>query len=160
MRRFQSILMPVAEAESAVEPFRRDGDWSSAHGVPAHITIAGPWPSSLRLPTEPLTELAAAIQGTRFTLGRAGALGDAVCLFPDDDGELLLWRARILDVVGIVDAIDEGWRLHPTVCRGIPREEIGAVEASLGKSLPIICEVRRLLLAQTLDDSEVTLRQL
>ena len=152
--------MPIAEAEAAVEPFRRDGDWSSAHGVPAHITLAGPWSWSLRLPTEPLTELAAAICGTRFSHDSVGALGDAVCLFPENDGELLRWRARILEAVGSGDVIDEDWRIHLTVCRGIPREKIGEVEASLGKSLPITCEVRGLLLAQTLDDSKVTLRQL
>jgi hypothetical protein len=152
--------MPVAEAEAAVEPFRRDGDWSSAHGVSTHITIAGPWPMSLRLPVRALGGLAAAIQGTRFVLGTVGTLGDAVCLFPEDDGELLRCRASILDAVGIADAIDEDWRLHLTVCRGATREAIGTVEETIGKTLPIACELRGLLLAQMLGDSEVTLTRL
>jgi hypothetical protein len=128
MRRFQSILMPVAEA--AVGPFRHDGDWSRAQGVPTHMTIAGPWPLSLRLPAQALARLAAAIQGTRFVLGTVGTLGDAVCLFPEDDSELLRWRASILDGVGAPDAIDESWRLHLTVCRGSSPELVDTVEES------------------------------
>lgn len=159
MRRFQTILMPVAEAEAAVEPFRRDGDWSSAHGVPSHITIAGPWPLSLDLPTQALEGLAAAIRGTRFLLATVGTLGDAICLFPEDDGELSRWRASILNAVGTADAIDGSWRVHLTVCRGAS-QDIATVEERIGDTLPIACEASGLVLAQMLGDSEVTMRQL
>ena len=158
--RFQSILLPVTEAETAVASFRRDGDWSSAHGIPPHITIAGPWPLDLPIPDQALAELAASIQGVQFALDSVGILGDAVCLFPEDDGELLRWRARILVVVGIADAVNESWRLHLTVRRGMPHEDIEATEVALGRALPIACEARGLLLARLLGDSEVAIRQL
>jgi hypothetical protein len=159
MARFQSILMPVPEAEATVGPFRRDGDWSSAHGVPTHMTIAGPWPLSLRLPTRALAGLAAAIRGTPFVLGTVGRLGDAICLFPEDDRDLLRWRASILAAVGDADGLDEGWRLHLTVCRGAT-EEATTVEEALDEKLPIACEAPGLLLAQMDGDSGASVRRL
>jgi 2'-5' RNA ligase superfamily len=159
MPRFQSILIPVPEAEMAVEPFRREGDWSSAHGVPTHMTIAGPWPLSVSLPLDALVVLAAEARGLRFVLGEVGYLGDAISLFPEDDDKLLRLRAAFLDAVGTPDAIDENWRLHLTVCRGATPELRAEVEASIGDTLPIACEVNGLLLAQ-MDDSRVTIRRL
>ena len=160
MRRIQSILVPVTEVEDLVEPFRADGDWSSAHGVPPHVTIAGPWPLSVGLPIRALEGLAAAIRGTRFVLAGIGTLGDAVCLLPEDDGELLRWRASILSAIGTPDAVDGSWRFHLTVCRGASKGTLAAVEAVAAETLPIACEARGLLLAQKLGDSEVAMRQL
>lgn len=159
MHRFQSILMPVAAAEAAVAPFRRDGDWSSLHGVPAHITVAGPWPLSTRLPTRDLGRLAATARGIRFALATVGTLGDAISLFPEDEAQLPRLRALVLDAVGTPDAVDESWRLHLTVCRGATRERVTAVEAMLGVQLPIDCEADGLLLAR-MEDSRVTVRPL
>lgn len=76
------MLLPAAEAEALVEPFRRFGDWSSAHGIPAHMAIAGPWLLSVSLPIEALSNLASAIRGARYTLGTVRTLGDAICCFP------------------------------------------------------------------------------
>jgi hypothetical protein len=160
MSDFQSILIPVTEAEPLAQPFRRAGDWSSAHGVPAHMTIAGPWPLSLPLPVGALEDLRVAIAGERYTLGSAGTLGDAICLFPEEDGALLRWRAKILQTVGIADEVDETWRIHLTVCR-VGREGDGsAIEEEMGNALPLRCEVRGLLLAQMLGDSRVTIEPL
>lgn len=157
---FQSILMPVSEAERLVEPFRRDGDWSSAHGIPAHMTIAGPWPLSVRLPLQALRGLATAIHGTRYILSSVGILGDATCLFPEDDDALLRWRASILEAVGIADEVDEAWQIHLTVCRASNEGTLARVEETVGKALPLSCEARGLLLAQMLSDSEVTVQPL
>lgn len=160
MPRFQSILIPVREAEGLVGPFRRDGDWSSAYGVPAHMTIAGPWPLSLRLPLQALRGLSVAIVGERYILESVGTLGGAICLFCKDDRALLRWRASILKAVGVPDGVDEQWRIHLTVCRGAPRMDPGAVEEAMGKALPLRCEVRGLLLAQMHSDSRVTVQPL
>jgi GrpB-like predicted nucleotidyltransferase (UPF0157 family) len=157
---FQSILLPVPEVNALVAPFRRAGDWSSAHGVPAHMTIAGPWPLSVPLPLERLAELAGRLDGTRFALGEAGRLGDAICLFPDDDRPLLRWRTRILETVGIEDAADEKWRLHLTVCRGPHADTFGAVEEAMAAALPIRCRAQGLLLAEMHSASDVSVRLL
>jgi hypothetical protein len=154
------VLLPVAEAEALVEPFRRAGDWSSAQGIPAHMTIAGPWPLSVSLPIEALARLASAIRGARYTLSTARILGDAICLFPADDAMALRWRANILDAVGAEDEVDEQWRIHLTVCRGANQATMGKVEQTIGPALPLSCEVRELLVAQLLGDSQVSVRAL
>jgi len=157
---FQSVLLPVAEAEALVEPFRRVGDWSSTHGIPAHMTIAGPWPMSVSLPIEALAHLTSAIRGARYTLNTVRTLGDAICLFPADDAVALRWRADILDAVGAPDEVDEQWRIHLTVCRGANPATVGEVEQAIGRALPLSCEARGLLVAQMLGDSQVSVRPL
>jgi hypothetical protein len=154
------VLLPVAEAEPLVKPFRRVGDWSSAHGIPAHMTIAGPWPLSVSLPIEALSNLASAIRGAHYTLTTIKTLGDAICLFPADDTVALRWRADILDAVGIPDGVDKQWRIHLTVCRGANRVTVGKVEQAIGRALPLSCEVGGLLVAQMLSDSQVSVRPL
>jgi hypothetical protein len=156
----QSVLMPVPEAEPIVGPFRHAGDWSSGHGIPAHLTIAGPWPLSTRIPLHPLRKLRSAMQGERYELGTVGTLGDALCLFPDDDRALLYWRERILSAVGASDDTDQSWRMHLTVSRGLAPSAVRAVEASIRPALPLHCEIDRLLIAQRLPSSRVTLRSL
>jgi hypothetical protein len=92
---FQSILLPVREADAIIDGFRVEGDWSRQLGISAHLTLAGPWPLSHELPREGLAGLAAEARGTRYRLDRVNTLGDAICLLPQDDRPLLSWRARI-----------------------------------------------------------------
>jgi hypothetical protein len=160
MLQFQSILIPVPEAEVLVEPFRRSGDWSRGYGIPAHMTIAGPWPLSLQLPLQTLTNLRAAIDGEPYSLTSAGRLGDAICLFPENDGALLRWREMFIAAVGDADEVNDEWRVHLTVCRALRQETIAAVEQAMAGALPLNCEVRGLLLAQMHGDSRVTVRPL
>ena len=156
----QSILIPAPEAEPLVGPFRRTGDWSSGHGIPAHITIAGPWSLTTRLPVDALRQIRAAMDGERYTLSAIGTLGDAICLFPDADDTLLRWRARILTAVGTTDDNSEDWRVHLTVSRGQSQAAARAIEASLTTALPLHCEVKDLILAQLHSGPRVTLRTL
>jgi hypothetical protein len=136
------------------------GDWSSAHGIPAHITIAGPWPLSVSLPLEALGELGREMNGARLILDRIGTLGDALCLLPEDDSGLLRWRASVLEAVGLADSLYERWCPHLTVCRGPEDGTADAIQEALGEALPLDCEVRGLLLAQKLGDSAVRVRPL
>jgi hypothetical protein len=146
---FRSILLPAPEAEALVGPFRRDGDWSHRHGIPAHLTLAGPFPPSTSLPQAELVELAAEIRGTRYELASAGMLGGALCLFPPDEGALIEWRNRALALIGEPDQVDSSWRLHLTVSRPDPASTLGdEVARTLGRSLPIACEVGEVLLAE------------
>jgi hypothetical protein len=124
------------------------------------MTIAGPWPLSLPLPLKALENLRVAIAGEQYTLGSAGTLGDAICLFPEDDGALLRWRTKILETVGTADEVDEKWRNHLTVCRAGRDGSGGAAEEAMANALPLRCEVRGLLLAQMHCDSRVTVQPL
>lgn len=157
---FQSVLLAVAEAEALVRPFRRDGDWSSAHGVPAHVTLAGPWPLAVSLPIQTLGKLASMIRGTRYTLATVSTLEDAICLFPADDAAILDWRARILDAVGVPDETDQRWRPHLTICRSSDHAAVETVEHTMNSLLPLPCQAQRLLVARMISDSQVTVRPL
>lgn len=143
-----------------MSPFRRGGDWSTRHGIPAHLTIAGPWPLTTRFPVDRLGELCSEIRGEQYELGTIGPLGDAVCLFPHDDRALLRWRKRILAAVGTGDETNESWRMHLTVSRGLTPAAMGALEAAIGPALPLHCKIDSVLIAQRRADSRVTLRPL
>jgi hypothetical protein len=159
MRAFQSVLLPVSEAESLVDPFRREGDWSHVHGIPAHMTLAGPWPLSVEIAASDLARIAEAIEGEHYALSTVGMLGDSVCLFADDDAPLMRWRSRLLEIAGTPDRVDVDWRIHLTVCRGLRVEQIAEVVRTLEPMLPFSCHVEGLLLAQMLSESEVTVRE-
>ncbi|HTA36172.1 MAG TPA: 2'-5' RNA ligase family protein [Solirubrobacteraceae bacterium] len=160
MPAIQSILIPVPEAEPLVEHFRRAGDWSSGHGIPAHLTIAGPWPLATRIPERALRELCSQIRGERYALSAIGTLGDALCLFPEDDRALVHWRERILTAVGTSDETDAGWRMHLTVSRGLAPPAVRTIEASIVPALPLHCEIDHLVIARRDADSRVTLQTL
>jgi hypothetical protein len=89
----QSVILPVSEVELVVDGFRQAGDWSRRLGVPAHVTLAGPWPLEFELPVPALAAIAVAMRGTVFRLSRVDLLGDAICLLADDDAPLLKLRA-------------------------------------------------------------------
>jgi hypothetical protein len=148
---FQSILLPVREADVVVDGFRAEGDWSRQLGIPAHLTLAGPWPLSHELPRERLAELAADARGTRYRLDHVETLGDAVRLLPQDDRPLLGWRARVLSVVGKPDAVSPAWRFHLTICRDESGHRLRAVRNAIDHALPLDCEVRDLCIARLIE---------
>ena len=149
MDAFRSILLPAPEVGRLVDPFRRQGDWAWSHGVPAHLTLAGPFPLGTALPRGALGELAAEIRGTSYELASVGMLGAALCLFPADDAPLLAWRDRVLALIGEPDRVDASWRPHLTVCRLDPATgDTGAISQALERSLPIACVAGGLLVAE------------
>ncbi len=152
---FQSIFVPVPEVEALIDPFRADGDWSRGLGVPAHVTVAGPWPLSRSLPRERPAELAAAARGTRFRLGSVGLLGEAVCLFLADERPLMEWRERLIAIVGEPDGVDPAWRLHLTVCRNSSPDSLKSVCEAVGQALPIECKVSDLCLVRLTESGHV-----
>lgn len=160
MDAYRSILLPVVEVKDLVEPFRRDGDWSSAYGVPAHLTIAGPWPLEVLLPSDALGELAAKLRGAAFQLASMGRLGTALCLYPNSDSPLPGLRKQCLEIVGVPDQLDSRWRIHMTVLRASDRPEVETAEEALGRALPIDCEVGGLLIAKMNDPASVSLESL
>jgi hypothetical protein len=144
----QSIWAPVPEADALVDRFRVAGDWSRQLGIPAHVTLAGPWPLSLTLPREVLGEVAADARGTRYRLGTVDTLGDAVCLLPADDRPLLRLRERIVAAAGRPDAIDPAWRPHLTICRTRSSATPAAVRDAVGGALPLDCKVGDLCISR------------
>lgn len=157
---FQSILLPVPEVDGLVDDFRLEGDWSRRLGVPAHLTLAGPWPLSQPLPSKRLSGLAIAARGTRYRLDVVDMLGDAVCLLPSDDRPLWRWRSRLLSVVGAPDAVSSAWRLHLTICRDDSGDRIKAARAAVDHVLPLECEIRELLIVRLVEPGRAVMESL
>jgi hypothetical protein len=157
---FQSILLPVREADEIIDGFRAEGDWSRHLGIPAHLTLAGPWPLSHELPRERLAELAAEARGTRYRLDRVDTLGDAICLLPQDDRPLLNWRTQMLSVVGKPDAVSPAWRLHLTICRDESGGQLTAVRNAVDRVLPLDCEVGDLCIARLIEPGRAATERL
>ncbi|MBW8060261.1 MAG: 2'-5' RNA ligase family protein [Solirubrobacterales bacterium] len=157
---FQSILLPVPEVDALVDDFRVEGDWSRGLGVPAHLTLAGPWPLSQELPRKSLSALAVAARGTRYRLDFIDMLGDAICLFPCDDRPLQKWRTRVLSAVGKPDEVSPGWHLHLTICRDKSGDQLNAVREAVDHALPLHCEVRELCIAQLVEPGRAVMESL
>lgn len=157
---FQSILLPVGEADAIVDSYRVEGDWSRQLGIPAHLTLAGPWPLSQELPHESLAALAAEARGTRYRLDSIDMVGDAVCLLPEDDRPLLNWRTRVLSAVGKPDPTSPAWQLHLTICRDESGDRLIAVRNAVGHALPLDCEVQDLCIARLVEPGRVVMKRL
>lgn len=157
---FQSILLPVREADAIVDGFRVEGDWFRQLGIPGAPHASGPWPLTHELPRERLAGLAAEARGTRYRLNRVETLGDAICLLLHDDGPLLNWRTRVLSAVGKPDAVSPAWRLHLTICRDQSRNRLIAVRDAVEHALPLDCEVRDLCIATMIEPGRVVTERL
>jgi hypothetical protein len=147
--------------EELVDPFRLDGDWSRRLGIPAHITLAGPFPLSFRLLRGPLSALAAAARGTRYRLDSVGVLGDAICLFSADERPLTQLREQLVAAIGGGDPEpDRLGSLHLTVCRNRAPDSLAEARATLEPALPISCAVRDLCLSRLIAPDQVSVESL
>jgi hypothetical protein len=144
----QSVILPASEVEPLVDGFRQAGDWSRRLGVPAHITLAGPWPLEVELPVPALASIAVAMRGIVFRLSRIDLLGDALCLLADDDAPLLKLRAAVLAAIGVSDELDEQWRPHLTVFRHARPHDRRDICEAIGPQLPVDCEAASLRIAR------------
>jgi 2'-5' RNA ligase len=120
--------------------------------VPAHVTLAGPFPLSEDLPFGPLAEVARRAAGTPFTLDEFGSLGDVACLLSSEEGTLVGIREEAVQAIGRPrQRLDH--RFHLTIARGASEVEIGAMRAEIRPSLPLRCEVENVLVATYEDDA-------
>lgn len=142
-------------AEPLVDHWRRSGDWSREVGVPAHVTLAGPFPISEELPFGPLAEMTRSARGTPFCLDEFGCLGDTACLLSSDEGPLLGIHEEAIEAIGQPhQRLDH--RLHLTITRGASEVDVGAMRAEIQPSLPLRCEVEDVLVA-AYDEGHLTL---
>lgn len=93
-----AILLCVPEAEPLVHEWRRKGDPSAAHGVPAHVTLLYPFLPAASVDDGMLAELAWFFRGVdafavRFTRVRRFENAGVVWIEPDSDGLVQLTRA-------------------------------------------------------------------
>ena len=81
-----TLVLPIPEADDAVQHWRRNHDWSARAGVPAHITLLGPFlpPETIGPQTAMrLRSLFASWQPVRFSLATVERLSGVVYLAPE-----------------------------------------------------------------------------
>jgi 2'-5' RNA ligase len=147
----RSVLLRVPAADPLVDRFRLAGDWSRRLGVPAHITLAGPFPCSQALPMPLLAALAQRAAGIRFELAEVGRVGDATCLLVADERPLTRLRSELLDALGAAPRSEAALPLHLTIARGDSAAAEVALRQALEPHLPLACEVGEIAVAALCD---------
>ena len=135
-----SLLAVATGLEHVLGPYAAE-NWSHRAGIPAHVTVAGPWPSAaVPAPRAVFARLAASAAPRTLVFRRLGLLGDAVCLFPDPAPWLDRCRAQAIAAVGTPDGTDARWRPHLTLARLAEATE--AAVAALAGRLPVALPCR------------------
>jgi hypothetical protein len=151
-----TLVVPVPEAESAVEYWRERYDWSASLGVPAHITVLGPFLPPSRIGNDVLdrlTSLCSRLPRVRFRLAGVELLQGVTCLTPHPAEPFRVmtevleaeWPEAARGVTGVMH--------HLTVARDISVFE--KVRAELAKIVPIDAEARELVLLEARADFRV-----
>jgi hypothetical protein len=87
-----AVLLCVPEAEPLVRAWRSTGDPSASRGVPAHVTLLGPFLPSAAVDAGVLAELAwffAGVDAFPLRFGAVGSFDDEGVVYLDPDGSAL-----------------------------------------------------------------------
>ncbi len=125
-----TLIAPVPFVPAEVEHIRRECDWSSRLGVPAHFTLAaGAAFAEVR-------DVAAALRREAplaLVLAGPEQLRDAACLVPVDPRPLRELCARVADGLSVPPI-----RMpHVTVARGLTIAQTGSLRRQLAPVLPV-----------------------
>lgn len=85
-REMTTVVVPVPEPDPLVGHWRKEYDWSASAGVPAHITLLGPFLPPDRVGPEVLrrlSDLFASCRPLRFTLASVRCRSGVVYLEPE-----------------------------------------------------------------------------
>jgi 2'-5' RNA ligase superfamily len=151
-----TLVVPVPEAERAVAHWRKRYDWSASLGVPAHVTVLGPFLPPDRIGTDVidrLSTLCSRLPRVKFRLTSVVLLEGVTCLTPDPD-EPFRAMSEVLEAEWPEAAPGaHGRRMHLTVARDISVFE--TIGTELAEVVPIEAEARELVLLEAVADSRV-----
>lgn len=146
-----AVLIPVADAEAVVGPWRREHDPVALAGVPAHITLVVPWLPPAEIDDEELDRLAALVDATpafAFCLRRTGWFGRRVLwLEPDPAEPFAALTATIADEFNTPPWEDEFDEVvpHLTVAHASDGVELSVVAKALELELPLPCRATEVM---------------
>ena len=161
--RESGLLLPVPVAEPTVRELRQRYDPSALHGVPAHITLLGPFVSPDELDATVLAELRdffGAVEPFAFALRRTGRFPDTLYLAPEPAEPF----------IRLTEALVECWPNHPsyggafdeivphlTVAHGADDAVLDAIAQAVKTNLPVEAHADEvLLLAGEAEDGRCT----
>jgi 2'-5' RNA ligase superfamily len=151
---FTTILAPVPAADPVVSATRLEHDWPARLGVPAHVTLMGPFLSPDRISeeiVERLGELFAGAGPTSFSLTELRRVGEIayLALEPDDGVRALTARLESAFPDAPRYGAEFGGPLyHLTVARGCDDALFEALSEQLRGALPIQAGIEEAVLVE------------
>jgi hypothetical protein len=153
--RLTTLIVPVPEAEAAVAGSRSRYDVWARRGVPAHVTVVGPFLETDRIDDAVLARLEGLVcscPAWSFSLTRVRWLGGAVVLLPDGASEFVELRERLLaEWPGLRRRRLVG--AHVTVARGWSPLTAVWVGRAVRRQLPIESRAAEVVLVELSDRS-------
>lgn len=137
-RAMTTVIAEVPFADSAVRELRLAYDWSARLGVPAHITLLGPFLPPDAVGDGTTRRLEAVFRGVsplRVRLAELSLLDGTACLLPEFPEGLVALTARLEEAWP--DVRRYGKRHHVTLARGCDRAQFERIRADLEGSLPL-----------------------
>jgi 2'-5' RNA ligase len=138
------LIIAVPEAEPAVAQHRQRLDSSAANGVPAHITVLGPFMPTETIDAPVLAKLDRLFAGAsrfRFRLDHTDWFGeDVVWLAPRDPGPFRALTQRVHEAFPGFPPFEGQFGdvvPHLTVGQGHPVSDLRAAESAVQSHLPI-----------------------
>jgi 2'-5' RNA ligase len=145
-----TLLAPLPFADAAVSDLRNEHDWSARRGVPAHITLLGPFvPPSEATPSlvERLRLLVEREPSFSVSLVELRLLEHTACLLPEAVEPL----ARLTELMGRMrpDLGQFKRSYHLTVARGCDSALFTRVAAAVEPRLPIVGRLTEVALVES-----------
>jgi 2'-5' RNA ligase len=134
-----TLIAPLSRADQVVTAIRSEHDWSARRGVPAHLTLFGPFVSPGEVTPDLLDRLRGLFEreaAPRISLNQLHRLGDAACLLPEETQPL----TALTDRLGRLrrDRHQRAQHHHVTVARQCDDALFVRLSAELKPHLPLI----------------------
>jgi 2'-5' RNA ligase len=152
-----TIVAPTPFVGQAVESLRFAYDWSAGRGVPAHVTLLGPFLGPDEVTTEVQSRLRrvfAPVEPLHLSLSELRMLGNAACLVPEITNELAALTSIVHDAWPNLSLASR--RYHVTVARSCTSATFRRIENAVRPMLPLCGDLTKVLLLERCPDGQVT----
>ena len=151
------LIVPVLEAEAAIQPSEAEYVPVWADGMPAHVTLMFPFLRLDQLDASGRADLAALFAATpaiRATFSEVGLFPDVVYLAPEPRDWFVVLTQALSDRFGLLPygGIHPTVVPHLTVANKVDPTAMAEITASLTRHLPIESDVREVWLMEEAAD--------
>jgi 2'-5' RNA ligase len=153
-REFTTVIGPVPAANGAVQEIRLDHDWPARDGVPAHVTLLGPFLPPAQITDDVLERLSgvvAAASPASFSLTELRRVEDIAYLAVEPDDHVRAITAALEAAFPAASRYGEefgGPLYHLTVARDCDDDLFAEVRERLGAALPIPARIQEAVLVE------------
>jgi hypothetical protein len=147
-----TIIAPTPFVGAEIEAIRGEHDWSAELGVPAHITLLGPFLDPDAITSRVLDRLESAVAEHRaipITFERLELVGDVACLLPASGSRIAALQAALHATWPHLQARE---LQHVTVARSLSMEDFDRIARRVAPFLPTSGVVDEILLVASRDE--------